>query len=285
MTGYNALEPDTRDGYPVVYNRHDPWTGRSFALYGEYSELECALLRALLHPGDVALAIGANVGWLAVQMAQRVGPTGAVLAFEPQRPMYLCCCANIALRSLANCLPFHAAVGNARGSIAVPMLALDQENNFGGLSLAAGSPHLVRDGQAPPSESVRILPVDDLNLRRVHLLQADVEGMELEVLKGATQTIATHRPILYLEADRAYQRAGLLEWLDDAGYVTYWHTPPLYNPANHKGKRENVFTTPDGAEPIASINWLALPAEHQGDWPALRRVERGVEDLGPREAA
>src|SRR5262249_49184020 len=76
-----------RHGY-VLYNINDMYVGRSFDLYGEFSEEEALLFEQVSRPGDVVMDIGANIGAHTLVMAKRVGPTGKVLAFEPQRVVF-----------------------------------------------------------------------------------------------------------------------------------------------------------------------------------------------------
>jgi tRNA G37 N-methylase Trm5 len=79
----------------------------SFELYGEYSEAEVACLRQLLNPGDTVLDIGANIGDLTVPMAQMVGDSGSVYAFEANRSNFNYLCADLALNDLANVRPIN----------------------------------------------------------------------------------------------------------------------------------------------------------------------------------
>jgi FkbM family methyltransferase len=252
VTGFNVL-CDSRYG-PILYNRRDTWMARSFALYGEYSHLEVRLLQSALFPGAVAVDAGANIGALTIPMAQVVGPTGAVLAFEPQRFMYYNLVANVALNSLTNVYPTLGALGNARGAIDVPQLDPDSENSFVGVTLDADLPRLTHAKMRP----VPIMPLDDLQLARLDLLKCDVEGMELDVLKGAADTITRLSPTLYVEATFAQKRAALYAWLEAADYDVYWDTPPLFNPENFSGREDNVFVEEDGRL-IISHNWLCVP--------------------------
>ena len=86
----------------MLYNEHDIYIGRSLDLYGEFSEGECDVFRQLIQPGWTVLELGANIGSHTVFLAKRVGPSGRVIAFEPQRIVFQTLCANIALNNLLN---------------------------------------------------------------------------------------------------------------------------------------------------------------------------------------
>ena len=51
-------------------------------------------------------------------------------------------------------------------------------------------------------EPVVMVTLDAFDLPACHFLKVDVEGMEVEVLRGAQNTIATYRPLMYVENDR-----------------------------------------------------------------------------------
>src|SRR5205823_12805734 len=126
-------------------------------------------------------------------------------------------CANMALNGVTNVHCRSEALGESAGTTTVPPLNYDQENNFGGLSLGGNI-----------GEQVTVIALDDLGLSRCEFLKADVEGMELSVLKGAARTIARFRPILYVENDRDEHSPALIEYLFSLGYVLYWHLPQMY---------------------------------------------------------
>lgn len=230
---------------PVLYNAHDIYVGGSFDAYGEFSEGETALFAQMLKPGMTVLDIGANIGAHTVPMARMVGAAGRVVAFEPQRMVFQMLCANLALNGIGNVQAHWAALGRAPGQILVPPINYEVTGNFGGVSL----------GHWQMGEEVRCITIDSLALPACHVMKIDVEGMEAEVLAGAGQTIARHRPILYVENDREAKSKALLEAMLALGYRLWWHLPHLYSSANAFGNEHNLFPG------IRSINVLAIPKE------------------------
>ena len=227
----------------ILYNLHDAYVGRSLDHYGEFSKGEVDLFQHFVKPGQLVLEIGANIGAHTVWLAQAVGPTGTVMAFEPQRIVYQTLCANLALNSITNVHCYCAAVGKTPGRIVVPALDYSRAHNFGGVAL----------GRSQDGEMVPVLTIDGLQLPRCHFLKIDVEGMEQQVLEGAVQIIASLAPILYVENDRKEKSASLVRFIDSLGYSMFWHKPPLFNPNNFCGNPENVFGK------IVSINMLCMP--------------------------
>jgi FkbM family methyltransferase len=218
----------------MTFRSNDLYIGRSFDLYGEFSEGEVELFRRLVTPGQVVLDVGANIGAHTVPLAQLVGPSGRVLAFEPQRTIYYLLCGNVAQNNLEHIVHCHlAAVGSQRGTISVPELDSNAEQNFGGLSL--GGPTWPGADQAP------VVRIDDLGLSACHFIKVDVEGMEREVLLGAAETIRRFRPLLYVEDDRSDKSAELRGLLASFGYHLHLHRPLLFRADNYGGHAENVF--------------------------------------------
>ena len=246
----------------MMYLRQDIYVGRSLTEYGEYSEGEVDVFRQCLRPGDVALDIGANLGAHTLPLAQLVGPTGAVHAFEPQRILFQILCGNVALNELPHVRTLPFALGRVPGGTKLPALDYRGANNFGGISLGAAH-----------GEDVVVVTLDQVGLQRVRLIKIDVEGMEVDVLAGGKATLARCRPILYVENDRAEKAEALVAQLQEYGYRMWWHTPPLYNPANFLANPQNVFGN------IVSFNMLCLPRE------MATQVDGMPEITSPQEAS
>ncbi len=241
----------------IIYNRHDMYVGRSFELYGEFSEGEVSIFRQLIKPGMVVLDIGANIGAHTLFFSQAVAAEGSVIAFEPQRLMFQLLAANMALNSITNVFCHLKALGDTNGSIAIPSLDVNKINNFGGLEL---------ERAATVTEQVELIKLDNLPLPHVHFLKLDVEGMERKVLAGGVNTIKQFRPIMYVENDREEKKIELIQFIDQLGYNMYWHLPPLFNPDNFAKNSENVFDN------IVSINMLCVPKETPMKITGLERV-------------
>ncbi len=262
-----ALKP-CRHGL-FAYNVHDTFVGRSLDRYGEWGEAELALLGLLLEPGQVVIDVGANVGTHTLFFAARVGPTGQVIALEPQRSVYYTLCANVALNGLSQVTCLEAAASRARTTIELPALDPGAPANFGGVS--ALGPH------RGPTRRVEALPLDELGLAQCALIKVDVEGMEADVVEGARDTIARARPALFLECNQPGGNRALLSLIEEIGYRAYWHFAPYYSPTNFFGETENVFEA-HGIE----ANLLCAPADVAIDalTPAL-----GVDDTFERALA
>ena len=252
--GFNELRL-CRSG-PMVYNKFDIYVGGSLRKYGEFSWYEQNLFQQTVQPGSIVVEVGANIGAHTIELSRLAGTDGAVFAFEPQRIVFQSLCANLALNQCVNVFAYQEALGAEDGTIVVPVANPSVRNNFGGISLLG----------AENGELVPLRTLDAIDLPACHFLKADVEGMEVEVLAGSRETIRAFRPILYLENDRGARSRELLELVMGYEYDIYWHLPPLYNPDNFAGDREDVFPG------IVSVNILCIPSEAEISMNGMRRV-------------
>ncbi len=170
-------------------------------LAGFYDRASCQTIKALVRPGDVCVDVGANIGALTLLMAKLVGSTGMVIAVEPGPMTYARLRANLAHN---------------------PALAQRVQAVQVGLSDRPGVLYWHEDPAAPGNASlaasgetrVEVTTFDDLVARhcpdaRIRFIKIDVEGMELEVIRGAMNAIRTHRPVvLYESIEEFRQRRG-----------------------------------------------------------------------------
>lgn len=201
------------------------------------------LFDQFLRPGMTVVDAGANIGAHTVYFAKIVGPLGQVLAFEPQRILFQMLCGNIALNRYDNVVAVNVALGSELGAAVVPKIDYEKGGNFGGMSL----------GEGKGGEEVPVKTLDSYDLPSCHLIKIDVEGMEQAVLKGAEVLLQKHRPLLYVENDRAEKSSELIQWLLAKAYRLYWHRPRMFNSRNHFAETENVFGN------IVSMNMLCVP--------------------------
>lgn len=227
----------------MLYLPNDQYVGGSIERYGEYSPMEYILFRYLLRNNDVVIETGANMGSLTVPLGQMAGK---VVAFEPQHVLYKIAQANIAINNLTNVELYNQAVGAEAGIVQIPVYTYDDdEANYG----------LIGESRWGKGMETRVVTIDSLGLDRVDFVKIDVEGMEEKVLQGAKVTIASQRPIMLVENDRAEHAVSLVEYVYSLDYTPYWFVTPLYHPNNFYENSTNDF----GGQ--ASFNMLCWPNE------------------------
>ena len=131
--------------------------------------------------------------------------------------MFQTLCANLALNACTNVFAHPLAVGETRAVASIPA-ARPKPANFGGLSLLS----------ATPGEQVQLVRIRRFRAAGLPVLKIDVEGMEVDSLRGAAETIRRTRPVLYVENDRQQHSATLIALLLGFGYQLLLAHPPLF---------------------------------------------------------
>jgi FkbM family methyltransferase len=163
-------------------------------LTGQYEPMVQEAFRRTVRPGDVVLDIGASIGMLSLLAARLAGPSGQVIAFEPQRESADVIEAHARLNGFRTLRVIQAAAGSHAGETEMVVTtdpAWTITNSIGDHPLAVRRERvrlvavddLVRDGEIPPPRVVKI----------------DVEGSELDVLSGMSRTLTELRPTLIAE--------------------------------------------------------------------------------------
>jgi FkbM family methyltransferase len=139
------------------------------------------LCRRLLREGMTVVDVGANVGFLARQFSRRIGPGGKVFAFEPDPFTFQFLEFNT--RSFANIQLTQCAISDNHEPA---VLHLN--------SIAGTGNSLLNKADSSASVSVPCISLDEFldqaGKPAVNVIKIDVEGAELNVLRGMRQTIA-----------------------------------------------------------------------------------------------
>jgi FkbM family methyltransferase len=189
-------------------------------------------------PDGVVLDIGANLGTFCVPLAQKI-PQLKFHAFEPQRIVSYQLCANIIINSLDNVYTYEFALSNEDANVELAMPDYTKETNIGAFSVNKE----VRENEyecttVNTTDKIQLLPLDLLAFNNVKLIKIDVEGHELEVLKGGIETIKAndYPPIIFeawtLKPWFQKKRKTLFDYLEGHGYKIEqlgnnnlaWHT-------------------------------------------------------------
>ena len=226
LLGRTDHEIVVRDG--VTYDL-DLSQGIDFAIFlGNFYERQTkAALRNLVSPGTLVLDIGANIGAHTLHLAQLVGATGRVMAFEPTDFAFRKLSRNLGLNpSLASRVEAHHCFLTADDRANVP------EAIYSSWPLArqAGlhAKHLGREMQ---TQAARARSLDSILSeradRKVQLVKLDVDGFECDVLRGATSMLRNMRPTFVMELapyvleERNTSLDELLSFFVPNGYAFY----------------------------------------------------------------
>ncbi len=146
----------------------------------------------LLPENCVIVDAGANIGLVAIPMAQAVAARhGVVHAFEVQRMMFYALCGSAALNDLETLILYNQALGANLETLAAGQPDYGRPQDFGLYSLV-GQP------EAGPNR-VDVVTIDSLGLPRLDFVKIDVEGMEIDVLKGCRNSLKRHQPWCWVE--------------------------------------------------------------------------------------
>ncbi len=127
---------------------------------------------------------GAYIGDSALMFARDYNPD-KIYSFEPNLDNYNFFLENIELNNLKNVIPINKGVGEKSCIV-----------NFFSLGVASYIP------DEGGNTKIKIISIDEFISKKnltVGLIQMDVEGYELKVLKGAKETIKQFKPVLLLE--------------------------------------------------------------------------------------
>jgi FkbM family methyltransferase len=151
-----------------------------FVYYFGVWEPHVSALFARLRPGDVAIDVGANVGYYTLLASRLVGPGGRVVAVEACPPIFATLERHVRLNGATNVRLVPAAALAADGHVEIHVPAA--------VNLGATSVLRPENGAVAATHRVVGRPLADLvhpdELRRTRLVKIDTEGAELEVLRG-----------------------------------------------------------------------------------------------------
>lgn len=200
---------------------------------------------AMIKPGNTVIDIGANIGLQSLTYSTAVGTTGKVIAFEPHPRTFERLNEHLQLNRVTNVEAFNIGIGPVEAIL--PMYEVVESNS--GMNRIINS---MDDPERFPHVDVHIRPLGRIidAQGRIDAIKIDVEGFEMEVLKGCEAVINTHRPILLIELDDDNLRENnssaeeLLAFLHGIGYEVRVASDGTPLEGNLADKHFDILCTP-----------------------------------------
>jgi FkbM family methyltransferase len=199
----------------------DGWALPGWARLPRWSSAEERMLERMDLRGQVVYDVGAYRGAYSLFFSRQVGPAGRVVAFEPEARNFALLRRNLERNRVRNVMPLRMALGAERDLRTI--YRLPGMPTTASLAEEARTPLRRARGQACVESLDDLLGT--LALPQPHFLKIDVEGMELELLRGAVKTLRRLRPGLLIElhgcgrAHKGRRAAELAALLGPCGYT------------------------------------------------------------------
>lgn len=185
---------------------------------GDYESTVQKFLVEHLRPGDTFYEVGAHIGFLSMGAARLVAAEGEVVAFEADPENIARIEEHLCRNSLVQARVVSRAVWSSAGRLRFKRASPLSSRNTGAVQ---EDPPSGRNSDAIEVEAVAL---DDYvrGRRPPSLIKIDVEGAELQVLKGAEILISEQRPLVLCEVHSAELAAQVENHLLEKGYALEW---------------------------------------------------------------
>jgi FkbM family methyltransferase len=240
----------------------------------DWFEDEIRFVRKWLRPGMRVVDVGANYGVYTLSAAQAVGASGAVWAFEPTPECRRFLERSLSLNAASQVTLSPLAISDSAGEVPFLLTRSPEENSIAAAASSAGAVRL-------PASSLDVV-AEQCGWGEIDFLKLDVEGHELQAVRGGRAFLGSRSPLVMLEVRAAakfdFSAARLLVGM---GYQLYRLLPgplvlvPLAEDEAADESLLNVFACkPDRAERLAAQGLLGDPhaarlgAPAAGAWAA-----------------
>lgn len=184
MFGQRFVHRHVRD-FDMVIDLDDRGISRTLLLFGRREEEHVVILRQVLKRGMTVFDVGANIGYYVLIERGLIGTSGHIVAIEPSPSNVTLLRRNIALNRCENVSVLELAVSEAEGRQLFHLSHLSNLNTFhpGGSAAAHLNNRVIEVGiDTVPSIARK-------TGRKPDLIRMDVEGHEIEVMRGLLPAI------------------------------------------------------------------------------------------------
>jgi len=189
----------------IYFLRYDYTIGKKLYISKQWWELfMLKYFQQYYKKNTNVIDIGGNIGTHSLLLSEIVSPGSKIYVFEPV--FWDITERNIKANHLEDkIILYKEGVGKKEEELEIDTFNRNCSVNFGNFSLIQNykNPELLSQNTLDQCKSVKkdikIVTLDSKNFENVSLIKIDVEGMELDVLEGALETIKKNRPVIFIE--------------------------------------------------------------------------------------
>lgn len=191
-------------GNKMYLDLSDPGISRELILTGIHEKLATQVMRQEIKEGMTVVDIGANLGYYTLLEASIVGEKGQVYALEPVPKNFDILCKNININGFKNIKSYCIAVSNKSGTAKITLTNASNWGSMLEIEAEAVSDYMKQKMRSLARQTIEIetITLDEFlvkeTVNRVNLIRMDVEGYEVEVVKGMLKTLKNTPPPLML---------------------------------------------------------------------------------------
>jgi FkbM family methyltransferase len=184
--------------------------------------------------GDTVVDVGAHIGLYTLIAANRVGSSGKVIAIEPDPENFKILKKNVLLNQLSNVEALECAVYSTKEKLKLFLPELEEGRTIFNTVMQdrARTSNNFLEVEANSLDNI----LQSINIAEVNWIKIDVEGAELEVLKGAANTLALNKNLtLVIEIHGMEIYMQMIEYLKTRNLMT------IYEKSNEKGDWRHII--------------------------------------------
>ena len=213
-------------------------------------EPELRVVQYLIKPGDTVIDIGANIGVYTKMLSELVGPDGYVYSIEPFPSTFEILCYIVRKSRLDNVEPINVAISDSEAvvTMAIPYDSSGAETHY--------RASIVKDSTEKGKTKATNVPATTIDSRflsasgTISFIKCDVEGHELECIKGAAKFLAQSKPAWLIEVsgepdDTNSAAHHVFKILCNQGYSAWWYDGSKLRKHRPGDKSTNYFFLKD----------------------------------------
>jgi FkbM family methyltransferase len=210
----------TRNGYPILIKKDDPFIGSKLRFSGSVKSLFAETAISLVRSDEIVAEVGAHFGYNAINIGKKMNGKGKYYAFEPNGTALGCMKKSVALNDLEGIIvPRNVAISDSKRTVVI-------EDCLSAIKTPRGN-YVNARTMSVEGDTIDGEMSDANESRPLSLLLIDVPGLEFPILKGAEKTIEKSKSITIVvsfdnaESSKSFDVKNELNKLKERGFKFY----------------------------------------------------------------